>query len=459
MNCKQTRRRFDDAQDDALDASTRAAFDAHLGGCDGCRAEFDTFCEAVDALDVGPLDATPPEHVAQVMARVHAGEASSDGGAVLVPVRRRRPAPFVVLLSHLAAAAIGGLVVWFLIDTARGAFRATRDAGGQRASGLVADRTVNGQTVNGQTVNGQPGVGRSEDGRSRDDESSGGESRTNEAVDDAAGDGLTAARHSDQTESAFPRIVFLPLQLQVTREVTVLAAPTPPLQRAPLEIDPRIAFERERLRVERRRAAATGTLALAVARTAEALDRIAASTEESERMNRSALELARAEAEAAARTRELVTAQLDAVRSNTAQSSTAGANGADEPQTGPAPERATALATPRAESAVFVERDGDRIRIATDGPTNEVVPALIAMLGDPEQRVRVAVDRRLRAIAEDLGLPTPEELASARGVTAMSDPWWRSQRGQAASAAIAAGDDDADSEELWRAWWSATRSS
>jgi hypothetical protein len=412
MNCKQTRRRFDAAYDGTLAGRARDAFDAHLDGCAACRSEFEALSAAVSVLDVGPLAATPPDHVAQVMARVRAGVSAGDmdddvdAGAVLVPVRRRRPAPFVVLMSHLAAAAIGGLIVWFLVDTARGAFESVRGAGSERVAGLDRAR------------------------------------RVTDGAQDVGSGATPAATPNDQLAVAPPRLVFHPLQLQITRNEVVMAAPLP----APIQVDPRAAIERERLRAERRRAAAAGTLALAVARTAGALDRIAVASEESERLARATFDLARAEAESV----------------NSSGGDGNGRSGTGDPlERGGAPGRVLAVATSEPEGAVLVERDGDRIRIATSGPTNEVVPALIALLGDPDERVRESVDRRLRAIAEDLGLPTPEDLAGARSTTAMADPWWRSQRGQAATASIASiASDGAGTgrEERWRAWWNAVRS-
>ena len=45
---------------DALDADDRAAYEAHLEGCERCREELTSFWETTEALAVGAAGPAPP---------------------------------------------------------------------------------------------------------------------------------------------------------------------------------------------------------------------------------------------------------------------------------------------------------------------------------------------------------------------------------------------------------------
>ena len=118
----------------------------------------------------------------------------------------------------------------------------------------------------------------------------------------------------------------------------------------------------------------------------------------------------------------------------------------------------TAVAAPRPTltaatdgGAVTIVREDARVRIATSGPTDEVIPALIAKLDERDAEIRAAVERRLLDLANGFEIAAP---GTGTGPAA-ADPWWRSNRGQAASTAL--GGASNDRAEAWRAWWEAVQ--
>jgi anti-sigma-K factor RskA len=114
----------------ALDADERAAYEAHLGGCDACREEVERLRVAADALPASPPQvAPPPELKDRIMAIVNAeaellqaaGPGADRAAAAPSPARRRfawwPPRPAVALAASLllvagvvaGVAASGGL--------------------------------------------------------------------------------------------------------------------------------------------------------------------------------------------------------------------------------------------------------------------------------------------------------------------------------------------------------------
>jgi anti-sigma-K factor RskA len=114
----------------ALDADERAAYEAHLGGCDACREEVERLRVAADALPASPPQvAPPPELKDRIMAIVNAeaellqaaGPGADRAAAPPSPAQRRfawwPPRPAVALAASLllvagvvaGVAASGGL--------------------------------------------------------------------------------------------------------------------------------------------------------------------------------------------------------------------------------------------------------------------------------------------------------------------------------------------------------------
>ncbi len=132
--CDPVRERFSELYEDTLPVGDRADVKSHVDSCAACRVEFSSFVRATDALarlGNSLVRATPPAYVASVMKGV---DLAAAGGAVSesAPVREQRDARYAsaILLmrrsvtrrrrfaraaTHVAAGAIGALVVWLLL--------------------------------------------------------------------------------------------------------------------------------------------------------------------------------------------------------------------------------------------------------------------------------------------------------------------------------------------------------
>lgn len=364
----------------------------------------DDLAEPVSVLAVGPLEPTPREHVAAVMARIRAEvDEEQDDPAVVLPFTPRRRGSS--LLTHLVAAAIGAAIVWFLLDA-----RTDRFAG--------QDSNVEVAGVGDGT-----GIGTGAGPHVRDGDSTDAEPASGPDAD--ADSGSTTA---DATPRPAPErvLVFHPIEFRAVRPVRTIEVEVP--VEVPIEVRVEVPVPGEREAVDRRLAASAGALASVFDRGARALESIATSTLAAEAHALEALEIARA-ATPAGRGENVDLSQPTAIA------------------TLPRP----ALTSTNDGSAVTIVRAEDRVRISTNGPLDAVVPALIAKLDDPDPSVRAAVERRLVDLSSSAGLGAP----SANTAAASDDPWWRSDRGQAASVAHSgAGTDSADA---WRAWWETVR--
>lgn len=139
---------------DALDPDERRAFEAHLEGCERCRAELASFWEVSGAL---ALAAGGPEPAPALRERVLEAVRAESGGNVvpLEPRRRRAVAPVVGAVAALAAVVAIGLGVWGLslsseLDDTRTALEQER-----RAAAVLADpdaRSVPLETGSGRLV-------------------------------------------------------------------------------------------------------------------------------------------------------------------------------------------------------------------------------------------------------------------------------------------------------------------
>jgi len=106
--------------------------------------------------------------------------------------------------------------------------------------------------------------------------------------------------------------------------------------------------------------------------------------------------------------------------------------------------------TPR--SAVHVVRSGDRVSLRTRGSTEQVVPALIAMLSSEDPRLRRVIEERLEGIRGEPGVPGADQVER--------DLPDRSPRPLAGLKALISGSPSESDEpstpsspELWRTWW------
>ncbi|MFT5050530.1 MAG: anti-sigma factor RsiW [Chlamydiales bacterium] len=108
--------------------------------------------------------------------------------------------------------------------------------------------------------------------------------------------------------------------------------------------------------------------------------------------------------------------------------------------------------TPR--SPVRVVRSGDRVSLQTRGSTEEVVPALIAMLSTEDARLQRVIEEQLENIRGMPGVPGADR---ARREQAQASP-----NALSSFKALINGPSSADepsdvpsSPELWRTWWDA----
>jgi anti-sigma-K factor RskA len=116
---------------DALDPEERAAFEAHLAGCERCREEVASFWEVTGALAVAAGGPAPqPALRERVLASVR------EDAQTVVPLerhRRSRLLPVVGAAAALAAAAAVALAVWGVslagdLDDTRAALERERQA-------------------------------------------------------------------------------------------------------------------------------------------------------------------------------------------------------------------------------------------------------------------------------------------------------------------------------------------
>jgi anti-sigma factor RsiW len=125
---------------------------------------------------------------------------------------------------------------------------------------------------------------------------------------------------------------------------------------------------------------------------------------------------------------------------------------ADEPDEPDDDQRQTAAPlAPGRTPPVTVQRDGRSLRLSTHGATDDVVPALIALLPSAEPALQDAVQRRLLGVARDLGLQPPRGEASS----ADRDPWYRSDQASATALPGAEVPEGPPSAAAWREWWNA----
>lgn len=114
MNCKTARSLFDEHVDGTLGAARARELATHVAACVSCREELAGLEHAVGVLAIGEVGATPPEHVASVMAAVR--NAAREESPRVDERRERRVLPWWwLVVSHVAAAAIVAAVVWGLV--------------------------------------------------------------------------------------------------------------------------------------------------------------------------------------------------------------------------------------------------------------------------------------------------------------------------------------------------------
>lgn len=136
--------RLSEYLDGDLDAADRAALEAHLQGCDDCRATLTELREVVSLAH--HLEDRAPAHDLWTGIRDRIGTAAAAGLAAAprggaIPFRRRPPRRFAFTIPQLAAAGIAlilmtGGAVW-LLGTAPGAATVAAHEAGPPAPGSV----------------------------------------------------------------------------------------------------------------------------------------------------------------------------------------------------------------------------------------------------------------------------------------------------------------------------------
>jgi anti-sigma factor RsiW len=91
----------------ALDAREAAGFEAHLAGCEDCRAAVASFAETAAALAYAPESPVPPAALRGRILTAATAERSN-----VVPLRRRRPVQIVAAAAAVAAGVAIGFGVW-----------------------------------------------------------------------------------------------------------------------------------------------------------------------------------------------------------------------------------------------------------------------------------------------------------------------------------------------------------
>jgi hypothetical protein len=400
MNCDDVRALSSEHLDGTLVGARDLALRAHLDACPLCRAELASLRTALATLALPASLPTPSEHVADVMAAVRRASAAAE------EPRRRRVVPWLVVASHVAAAAIGAGVLFLLLE---------RGAVTERA-GLVADGSGGGD---------------------------GGAGTPTAPVTEPLAPPVQERAAAPDTD-ALRRVVI---------DVAALEAGLARLlDRAERRADAalaaaRSAAERERLRLDARLARAAEGLAFAFERGAAGLEALAASDARERRL---ADELAALSERAYGLERELA---LERAAAPEAGSPTAFADAGARVGTGEWSAAGTgAAATDPARGPVAIARDAGGIVLTLRGELDEVVPALVAQLDSPEADVRLAVERRLVALARSLGVAPPGDAGASD-----EPPWWRSDRGRVADAYDRAGAPETSDTAAWRAWWDRTR--
>ncbi len=142
---------------DALDADERAAFEAHLPGCERCQQELESFWETAEALAVATAGPAPPPAL-----RERILEAARAERQTVVPLesRRSRWTPVLGVAAAVAATVAIGVGLYAVslsndLDAARTALADTEQA--QAVLADPASQTVALQAGEGQLVVGSDG--------------------------------------------------------------------------------------------------------------------------------------------------------------------------------------------------------------------------------------------------------------------------------------------------------------
>jgi anti-sigma-K factor RskA len=142
---------------DALDADERAAFEAHLPGCERCQEELESFWETAEALAVATVGPVPPPALRERI--LDAARAERQTVVPLTP-RRSRWTPVLGAAAAAAAVAVIGLGLYAVslssdLDETRTALAET-----EKTQAVLADpasQTVALQAGDGQLVVGSDG--------------------------------------------------------------------------------------------------------------------------------------------------------------------------------------------------------------------------------------------------------------------------------------------------------------
>jgi anti-sigma factor RsiW len=95
---------------DALDADERAAYEAHLAGCESCRSELESFWQTAEALAVAASGPEPSKALRdRILADAHA---EPPPNVVVLEPRRRRLVPVLAATAAVAAGIALALGVW-----------------------------------------------------------------------------------------------------------------------------------------------------------------------------------------------------------------------------------------------------------------------------------------------------------------------------------------------------------
>ncbi len=393
--------------DGALDAAEEAALAAHLATCAACKAAWDAYQSAADALRGTGRRTAPVAHVAQVLARTTRAGAER-AAQPPVNVAPRRVARSRRVASHLAALAAGvaGALLW--PKPAREAVEAPSGAA------PVAHVAPQGGSNRPSPAD-----------RERDAERASGASQVALAALAARAQGLAAQHLALATQTAEAARARAEAALAAERSAA-LTAELATARAQQLERE-RAADERARERDHELALARTSAAAVAM-ETTRAAERARAA----EAAERAVLALGRG-----------FTALADTwLALDTRASERRVLARADPPRPDGDAEGLSAFA--ESSSPLTVQRGPNGVRLSTSGTTEEVVTALLARLDDPDPDVRAALELRLGGLAQSLGVPR------ARRATEDAGRWWRS-RGASAL-------DPARGElEPWSAWWERAR--
>ncbi len=129
----------------ALDGSEQLEFESHLGTCDSCRTELDSFGDAAAALALSPEPASPPDELrARILAQAR-------GGGAVVPLRSRGRSRLIPALAAAAAVAAVGFGIW--AASLSSSLSRERDArrGRESALAVLADPAARRVPLRGRT--------------------------------------------------------------------------------------------------------------------------------------------------------------------------------------------------------------------------------------------------------------------------------------------------------------------